>query len=265
MTPNLAEQNLAILQKCWIFQAAPIADLERLAPRCAIEKYRRGTRIARRGATGEALFVLGRGRVKGTLPSPESDGEFLVSLFWPGDVFGEVWIFDKSALLGSAFAITDAEILTVPRPEVLALIERRPAVSLRLMGSICDKLRTALDLSLSLRFLDIPARFYQRLHYLARFDARPDGSGVRIQHGLSQHELADSIGASREALNKVIGEWKREGLVEWGRGYVVVRDPVRLAERMPSSLRKEVVIGPSASAGLGPWPTHSQLPFRDHA
>jgi CRP/FNR family cyclic AMP-dependent transcriptional regulator len=261
--PTVVEQNLTILRRSWVFQAAPTADLERLASRCGVERYRRGARIARRGSAGESLFVLGRGRVKGTLPSPDADGEFLVSLFWPGDVFGEVTLFDKGALLGSAFAISEAEILTVPRAEVLSLVERRPAVSLRLMGSICEKLRTAMDLSLSLRFLDIPARFYQRLHYLARFDSRPDGDGVRIQHGLSQHELADSIGASREALNKVIGEWKREGLVEWGRGYVVVRDPGRLADRMPTALRKEVVLGPTSAGVFGPWPSQAELGYRE--
>lgn len=257
---TVSDQNLAILRRSWVFQVAPVSDLERLASRCSVERYRRGSRVARRGAAGDSLFVLGRGRVKGTLPSPDADGEFLVSLFWPGDVFGEVSIFDKSALLGSAFAITDSELLVVPRPDILALLERRPAVSLRLMASICDKLRTALDLSLSLRFLDIPARFYQRLHYLARFDSRPEGNGVRIQHGLSQHELADSIGASREALNKVIGDWKRDGLLEWSRGYVVIKDPARLAERMPASLRKDLVLGPAASPSFGPWPAHAELP-----
>lgn len=260
MTPTATDQNLAILRRSWVFQAAPASDLERLAARCSVERYRRGARITRRGSSGDSLYVLGRGRVKGTLPSPDADGEFLIGLFWPGDVFGEVSIFDKAALLGSSFAIADSELLVIPRTEVLSLLERRPAVSLRLMGSICDKLRTALDLSLSLRFLDIPARFYQRLHYLARFDSRADGDGVRIQHGLSQHELADSIGASREALNKVIGEWKRDGLLEWSRGYVVIKDPAKLADRMPAALRKEVIIGPTGSTGFGPWPSHAELP-----
>ena len=260
MSPIASEQSLAILRRSWVFQAAPVSDLERLAPRCNVERCRRGSRIARRGAAGESVFVLGKGRVKGTLPSPGGDGEFIVSMFWPGDIFGEVVLVDQAPFLGSAFAISDAEVLTVPRTELLSLAERRPAVSLRLMGSLCDKLRTALDLSLSLRFLDIPARFYQRLHYLARFDSRGEGKGIRILHGLSQHELAESIGASREALNKVIAEWKRDGLVEWGRGYVIVLDPARLAERMPASMRRDIVFGPASAAGFGPWPTHSELP-----
>lgn len=260
MPSTAADQNLAILRRSWVFQVAPASDLERLAARGSVERYRRGARITQRGSSGESLFVLSRGRVKGTLPSPDADGEFLVGLFWPGDVFGEVSIFDKAALLGSSFAITDTELLVLPRAEVLGLLERRPAVSIRLMGSICDKLRTALDLSLSLRFLDIPARFYQRLLYLARFDSSADGNGVRIQHGLSQHELADSIGASREALNKVIGEWKRDGLIEWSRGYLVIKDPAKLADRMPAGLRKELIAGPTGTNGFGPWPVHGELP-----
>lgn len=243
MADRPTDNALGILSRSRVFQGVPSADLERLAARCACERYRKGAVISRRGNPGEALTVLGRGRVKATLPSPGAEGEFLVAMFWPGDVFGEAAVFENLARPATGIAITEVEVAFVPRAELLTLIERRPAVSLRLIEALCEKLRTALDLSLSMRFLDVPSRFYQRLLYLARFDSRRDGDGVRIHHGLSQHELADSIGASREALNKVIAEWKRSGLLEWGRGYVVVRDPSLLAQRIPPEVRSETILG----------------------
>ena len=185
-----------------------------------------------------SLIVVGRGRIKGTLPSPHADGEFIVSMFWPGDVFGEIPLFDNQSRAATATVVTEAEVLFVPRNELLALLERRPAVAIRLIEALCDKLRTSLEFSLALRFLDVPSRFYRRLIYLGRYDSRRDGNGVRIQHGLSQRELADSIGASREALNKLFGEWKRAGLLEYGRGFVVVPDPAALAMRMPPTVRQ---------------------------
>lgn len=245
MPERSTDSALGILSRSRIFQAAPSADLERLAPRCLFERYRRGSPIARRGAPGESLIVLGRGRVKGTLPSPDAEGEFVIGIFWPGDVFGEIAVFDRQARAGSAVAITEVEVAFVPRADLLALLERRPAVAIRLAEALCDKLRAALNLSLSMRFLDVPSRFYERLLYLGRFDSRREGNGVRIQHGLSQQELADSIGASREALNKVIADWKRAGLIEWGRGYVVVPDPALLAERIPPAVRHESILGSS--------------------
>ncbi|MFN2376435.1 MAG: Crp/Fnr family transcriptional regulator [Candidatus Binatia bacterium] len=244
-----AELCLEILSRSPVFQPATSSELERLAPRCTCERYRRGAEILRKGTVGDCLGVLGRGRVKGTLPSPEADGEFLVQMFWPGDVFGEVVIFDRQPRAGSAVAVTEAEIVFVPRVDVLALIDRRPAVALGLLEGLCDKLRVALDLSLAMRFLDIPSRLYRRLGYLCRYDSRLEGGGVRIQHGLSQKELADSIGASREGLNKVFGEWKRAGLLDHGRGFVVVHDPAALAMRLPAAVRQGPLI---AATGATP-------------
>jgi CRP/FNR family transcriptional regulator, cyclic AMP receptor protein len=242
--PN--DPTFRILATSRVFQVAPSSDLERLASHCLCERYRRGAEIVRRGAPGDSLAVLGRGRVKNILPSPTGEAEFVTAMFWPGDVFGEIAAFDRRARAGTVIAVTEAEVVFVPRTELMSLLERRPAVAIRLIESLCEKLRASLDLSLGMRFLDVASRFYQRLLYLSRFDAHRDGIAVRIQHGLSQQELADSIGASREALNKVISDWKRAGLVEWGRGYVVVNDPALLAQRISPSVRNEAFLGMSA-------------------
>lgn len=254
MAESVPSAILGILARSPVFQVAPAAELERLASRCVFQRYRRGSEIVRRGAAGDALIVIGRGRIKGILPSPAADGEFLMGLFWPGDVIGEVAVFENPVRAGGAVAITETEVAFVPRAELLPLLERRPAVALRLVETLCYKLRIALDMSLSLRFLDLPSRFYQRLAYLARFESRPEGTGLRILHGLSQQELADSIGASREALNKLIAEWKRAGLLECGRGYIVVTDPGALALRLPASVRQESILGSIEVGGLPPMP-----------
>lgn len=229
---NQTAAALEILTRSRVFQAAPAADIERLAPHCTHQRYRRGDTIAGMGAVGDTLIVVGRGRIKATLPSPSGEHEFLMAMFWPGDVMGETSLFDQKARPASGVAVTDVEVVFVPRIELLTLLERRPAVTIRLAESLCVKLRTTVELSLSVRFLDTPTRLYNRLLYFARYDARMQPNGERIQHGLSQQELGDSIGASREALNKLLSEWRREGLVECGRGFVVIRDREALAHHV---------------------------------
>ena len=228
---------LGILSRSRVFQAAPCADLEGLALRCVVERYRRGEQIVQRGVPGDALVVVGRGRAKATLPAPGADAELVVSLLWPGDLFGEAELFDRQVRTATAIAVTEVEVAFVPRIEFLALLERRPAVAVRLAEALCDKLRIAREMTISLRFLDIPSRLYRQLLYLGQYDSRPEAGGVHIQHGLSQQELADSIGASREALNKIISDWKRAGVLEWGRGFVVLPDPGALQRRLPHALR----------------------------
>ncbi|HEY2772899.1 MAG TPA: Crp/Fnr family transcriptional regulator [Candidatus Binatia bacterium] len=238
MAESASDISLAILKRAHVLEVAPAADLERLAQRCTVQRFRRGSEIIRRSAPGEALIVVGRGRIKATVPSPNGDGEFLIGVYWPGQAFGEIPMFDPSAQPAAATAVTEAEVVFVPRADLLSLMERRPAVAIRMVEALCDQLRSAVELNLSLRFLDLPSRFYQRLAYLSRHDSRRDGASLLIHHGLSQQELADSIGASREGLNKLIADWKRAGLIESGRGFVHITDWAALAERMPSAVRQ---------------------------
>lgn len=189
-------QKLAVLQQSWLFQPLPAVEREWLAPRCTLVRYRRGARIVRRGVAGQALYVIAEGRMKGTLTAPVGDGEFVIALLWPGDTFGECSVLECHEALGNAVAMTEVQLLAVPRADMLALLERCTPLRLRLLGAMVDKFRTALDLHISLRSLDVPTRLYQRILYLARFESRQDGDGLHIRHGLSQQELADSIGVS---------------------------------------------------------------------
>ena len=256
MSDSTSAISLGILSRSRVFQAAPVAELERLAPRCTFQRYRAGAEIAYRGGPGDALGVIGRGCAKGTLPSPSANGELIIAIYVPGEIFGEPPLFDIRPRATTVSAITEAEVTFVPKTDLLSLLDRRPGVSIRLLEAVCDKLRGALDLSLSIRFLDLPSRFYQRLLYLSRYDSIQDGNGVRIHHGLSQQELADSIGATREALNKLISEWKRSGLLDYGRGYIVVSDPAALAQRLPAAIRQDAIFGPrEIGHGIVPDPT----------
>lgn len=216
--------------------------------------------IASPGDDVASLFVVASGRVKGSIPAPDSDVQFTVGIFWPGDVFGELGVFGDGPLAGNCVALTEVEIVAVSKRELNNVLVRRPLLAIRFIENLCDKLRTALRFTLALSYLDVRSRLYLRLHYLGRFDAIRDDNGVRIQHGLSQRELADSIGASREALNKLLGEWKRAGLIDYGRGSLVVRDATGLAMRMPPRVRQDVVFEATPSSSLGTWPLDGRKP-----
>src|SRR5438105_5670710 len=139
MGDRTKESALDILSMSPVFRAAPSADLERLAPRCQCERYRRGTEILRRGAPGDALGVLGRGRVKSLLLSPDGEAEFIISMLWPGDVFGEIAPFEQPTRGSTTIAITESEVAFVPRGELIALLERRPAVAIQLLEALASK------------------------------------------------------------------------------------------------------------------------------
>ncbi len=73
--------------------------------------------------------------------------------------------------------------------------------------------------------MEVPARLYRRLRALATRYGREEADGaIRIEHGLSQQELADSIGITRVSVNKQLVEWRTLGLIDHGRGFAVIRD-----------------------------------------
>jgi len=255
-------QKLAILQQSRLFRAVPSVEREWLAPRCTIVRFSRGARIQRRGVPGQALYVVSQGRVKATLSSPVGDGEFFIGMNGVGDTFGECSVLECPDSIGNAVAMTDVQLLAVPRADVLALLERCPALRLRLLEAMADKLWSAVNLNVSLRSLDVPTRLYQRVLLLARSGFSQHDDGLHIQHGLSQQELADSIGVSREALNKVIAEWRRDGLVEWGRGFLLVRDLARLSARMPAGVRRDGIPTAVSAPAFLPTGTMSAPPLR---
>lgn len=244
MDNAIYETCLRVLSKSHVFRDIPSVDLERLTPSCTLHRHPRGSEIVGYAQTPHTLFVVGHGRAKANLPVPGSERDFSVAMYWPGDVFGDVAMFE-GLTASSAVAVMETEIVTVPEGDFRGLLEQRPALAVRFIETLCHKLRTALEFTLALSYLDVPSRLYKRLHYFSQYDSIEDDGGIRIRHGLSQQELADSIGACREALNKILGEWKRAGLVDYGRGYMVILDPAGLAMRLPATVRDGVVFHPA--------------------
>ena len=171
------------------------------------------------------------------LPTPETGSDFLVGIVAPGDIIGEIGVFEGTPRVGSHIAINETEVVVVGREDVLSLVARYPQVAIRLLAELSTKLRLALELGLGMHSLDLPARFYRRLLYFRRTDPREDANGLRIEHGLSQRDLATSIGATREALNRLMKGWKESGFIDYGRGFVVITNPQALEDMLPPSAR----------------------------
>lgn len=236
--------RLGWLRSCWVFQPATLPQLTTLAEVSQTRHFARRAEIQRRGSPADHILLLARGRAKICLPSPDNGGEYLVAVATEGSLFGEIAFFDELTRAASLVALSDCEVVAIPRRWFAPFIETNPLAASRLLAITCDKVRLSLELIHTNRFLDMSARFYRRLQYLALVDSRMTDEGLRIDHGLAQYDLANSIGASREAFNKLISRWKQEGLVDYGRGYLVIRDGAALAQCLPPGCRQESILGP---------------------
>jgi CRP/FNR family cyclic AMP-dependent transcriptional regulator len=96
------------------------------------------------------------------------------------------------------------------------------------MQVLCARLRHATKLVEETVFLDFPSRLAMRLQELADEYGVPTEQGLLVQHGMSQQELADSIGSTRESVSKQLSVWRDRGLVSVSRGRIVMHAPAAL-------------------------------------
>jgi CRP/FNR family cyclic AMP-dependent transcriptional regulator len=213
-----------LLSNSALFRDLPPADLRSLAAHVHSRRYLAGELIMQKGQPGESMMVVVHGKVR-IVALSENGSEVMLNLIGPRELFGEMAVLDGGPRSADAIALADTEVLTLHRAELRQFVLAHPSVALDLMAVLCRRVRETTQLFEDWVFLDFPTRFLKRLEVLAALhDATEGPDGLRIEHGLSQEHLADSVGVSRESVNKLLATWKSLGLVDHGRGYVVIRD-----------------------------------------
>ena len=182
------------------------------------------------GDPGDAVYVVERGEVEISVLS--LDGRKLaLDIQRPGEVFGEIALFggDRTA---TATAITACVLRRIRRADVLEALRHRPELALEFIDILCERLR-ALSRKLEERsFLPVPVRVASRLLYL---DGKLGGAGGEV--AVSQADLADFVGATREAVAKTLAVWRARNLVALSRGSVRILDRAEL-EAVAASFRE---------------------------
>ncbi|HRO10289.1 Crp/Fnr family transcriptional regulator [Amaricoccus sp.] len=182
------------------------------------------------GDPGDAVYVVEKGEIEISVHS--LDGRKLaLDIQRPGEVFGEIALFggDRTA---TATALTHSVLRRIRRADVLEALRHRPELALEFIDLLCERLR-ALSLKLEERsFLPVPVRLASRLLYLDGKLAAA-GGGVAV----SQADLADFVGATREAVARTLAVWRGRNWVALSRGSVRILDRAEL-EAIATSFRE---------------------------
>ena len=157
--------------------------------------------------------------------------ESLQWLMGTGDIFGELSVFDQGTRSSSAQAVSDATMLRFEGAELAQVVNTRPDVSSAMLAQLATRLRRGDDHTAGLVLSDVPGRLaWLMLHLQERF-GDPDEPGW-ITHDLTQREIAQFVGASRESVSKVLSDFEARGLIETKPRRVRVLAADRLAARM---------------------------------
>jgi CRP-like cAMP-binding protein len=206
-----------------ILAGAP-TDLRRLVEDLATRvRYEAGATLFRQGDEGEAFYLVREGEIEISVLSP-TGRRLALDVMRTGDVLGEIALFGGSRT-ATAIALKPSVLDEVRRSDVLAAIRARPELALQFVDLLCERLRTVSAKLEERAFMALPARVASRLIHLDR-KIGDGGGGVPI----SQADLADFVGATREGVAKVLAEWRGLGLVSLSRGTVrIVNRPALVA------------------------------------
>ncbi|RYE80898.1 MAG: Crp/Fnr family transcriptional regulator [Myxococcales bacterium] len=219
-----------VLRQAPLFSALDDEAAEALRSSMSETRIRRGEALFREGDSGDKLYIVIDGKVK--LGRSSSDGrENLLAILGPGQMFGELTLFDPGPRSATVTGVTDAQFLSLSHDDLMRWLSGRPSVALGLLSQLAARLRKANDVVADLVFSDVPGRVAKQLLELARrFGDRKD-DGVHVHHELTQEELAQLVGASRETVNKALADFASRGWLRLEPRSVVIMDVERMKRR----------------------------------
>ncbi len=190
----------------------------------------RGDVIFAEGEPGDRMYVILDGKVK--LGQKSVDGrESLLAVLGPGEVFGELSLFDPGPRTATATAVTDVVVIGLGHDNLRPWLAGRPEVAESLLQALAQRLRRTNETLADLVFSDVPGRVAKLLLELADKFGQPGPEGVLVHHDLTQEELAQLVGASRETVNKALADFTQRGWIVVDQREVILLDMERLARR----------------------------------
>ena len=218
------------LSEAPLFETLSEEDAQALRSKVLVVKLDRGERLFSEGDKGDRLYIILTGKIKLTKAAPDGR-ETLLSVHGPGEMFGELSLFDPIPRTSSATAITQAELAGLDHDAMRSFLATRPEVSIHLLQALAQRLRRINEVKADLVFTDVPGRVAKALLDLSdRFGVQTP-EGMQVNHDLTQEELAQLVGASRETVNKALADFAARGWIQLAAKSVLISDTDRLRKR----------------------------------
>jgi len=186
--------------------------------------YRPGDTVLGEGSPSTSVvFVMG-GTVK-LVKSAASGRAVVLELRGPGEVMGDLGAIDGEPRSAGAVALDLVELLVLPAAAFLDLTRSRPGVPQAMIATLVRRLREASGRQLELGSSDVVGRVCARLAQLCTSHGQVSDDGVLLDRAISQQELADWCGSSRDSVVRALGELRHRGWIATGRQRVLVVEP----------------------------------------
>lgn len=216
------------LKRCDLFGPLSDEQLKRIESRCRIREIPRGSPVYLPADNADGMLLLAAGRVKICGFTPDGK-QSILTFIEPGEVFGELAIFEAGEREEYAEAVLASTVLLIPREQVQQLMEEQPLLSLgvtKLIGLRRKRIERRLKYLL---FHSNRDKLVHLLLELVEQYGKRTAAGIEITLKLSHQDLAGIIGATRETVTVNLGELQADRLIKVGRKRVIVTDIERMA------------------------------------
>lgn len=226
MSAEVLDKHVALLRSIPLFAGLDAEQLGKIAQLARVQIFSPRTVVVSQGEPATALFAIVHGRLKVASCGPDGR-DTVLGIMAEGEVFGEVALLDGGLRSATCTAIERCELLAIQRSEFMTLLDSSPSIAVKLLDVLAKRLRRLSQRSEDAAFLDVPSRLARSLCDLAsRFgeQLRSPAQEIRISLKLSQQELGDLVGATRESVNKHLSDWTRQGLMRVQDGRMIISD-----------------------------------------
>jgi CRP-like cAMP-binding protein len=196
---------------------------------CAMPRsFTAGESICRLGDRGDSMMAVVVGTVR--ISRPTSRGkEIILADLGSGELFGEIALLDGKPRSANVVALTNCELMILERRNLIPFLERNPAACMKLMEILCARIRRSDERMSDIAFFNLPIRLAKTL-----LNYQPDvRAGVKLS--LSQSELAEMAGGTREKVNRCLRDWQRQGIIELKNRWTIIRKPEALQALVEST------------------------------
>lgn len=206
-----------LLRQHSLLAALTEPETRELVKRAHIQRLAAGDVVFRKDDPGDGLYGVLDGRVVVTAESAEGK-ELILNMFGPGEFFGEIALLDGKGRTATAVARDASRLLFLSRAAFLPFLGQHHEIAVRIIAFLCERLRRTTLVVEDSAFLSVATRLAKQLAALAA------GAPVDATVRLSQEELAQTLGVTREMVSRQLATWREAGVVEMGRGWIKVCD-----------------------------------------
>jgi len=217
-------ESVELLTQVPVFEALAPADLERVADVAVPRTFPAGQVIFREGDASDTCYVVHSGHARAV--REHNDGRTItLAHFGPGDIFGELAMFDDERRSATVETLDDVEAVAILGADMRRLLREHPDIAVKLVIALGRRLRAANERLARQSFQTVQSRVAGVLGQLVRQAQREGAAGEDVLVTITQADIAQLAGSSRESASRFLAVLERAGVVTQGRGRIVVHQP----------------------------------------